>query len=70
MIGRREKKNVALAAAGQQIAAALRHRCLSRCSEHEEHCESAIGVGEKDENENNGFAVTKTMCVRGEGRKL
>lgn len=55
-----KKKNVAFAAAGQQIVAAMRHRCLSRRSEH---CESAIGGG-GEEDDNNGFAGTKRICVR------
>lgn len=63
MISRRKKNNVALAAAGRQIVAALRHRC----SECQEHCEGEIGGGE--EGNNNGFGGTKGMCVPGEGRK-
>lgn len=40
---------------------------LSRRTQREEHCESAIGEGEEDDN--NGFAGTKRMCVRGGRRK-
>lgn len=58
---KKTKKHVALAAAGQQIVAALRHRCLARRSERREHCESAIGGREEDDN--NGFAGTKRVCA-------